>query len=202
MLASLSKVSSIQRGLSSFTAHCGLLSRAFSAVKLNTLSYSSAKSCHELAIMQALSEIESASVAVMLLATEPPLDVVSTAKMPVLVPYPFCDLSYLSSSSFIPTVPTKVSSEDRPLSTAASPRSVSPTRRSSRRRFTPRHATPMAPLNLGRLQQWIDAGRIDTSRVITMKDLLDSRAVHKIQYGVKLLADVRLLCVDWFHRLG
>ena len=48
----------------------------------------------------------------------------------------------------------------------------------------------MAPLNLGRLQQWIDAGRLDTSRVITMKDLLDSRAVHKIQYGVKLLADV------------
>ena len=49
----------------------------------------------------------------------------------------------------------------------------------------------MVPLNLGRLQQWIDAGRIDPSRVITMKDLLDSRAVHKIEYGVKLLADVK-----------
>ena len=49
---------------------------------------------------------------------------------------------------------------------------------------------PMEPLNLGRLQQWIDAGRIDPSRVITMKDLLDSRAVHDIRFGVKLLADV------------
>lgn len=51
---------------------------------------------------------------------------------------------------------------------------------------------PLEPLNLGRLQQWIDAGRIDPTRVITMKDLLDSRAVHGIQYGVKLLADVAL----------
>ena len=46
---------------------------------------------------------------------------------------------------------------------------------------------PLEPLNLGRLQQWIDAGRIDP-----MKDLLDSKAVHGIQYGVKLLADVAL----------
>lgn len=51
---------------------------------------------------------------------------------------------------------------------------------------------PLEPLNLGRLQQWIDAGRIDPTRVITMKDLLDSKAVHGIQYGVKLLADVAL----------
>lgn len=48
----------------------------------------------------------------------------------------------------------------------------------------------MEPLNLGRLQQWIDAGRIDTSRVITMKDLPDSGLVTKIRFGVKLLADV------------
>lgn len=53
---------------------------------------------------------------------------------------------------------------------------------------------PMAPLNLGHLQEWIDAGRIDTSRVITMKDLLDSRAVHQIKFGVKLLADVGERC--------
>ena len=48
----------------------------------------------------------------------------------------------------------------------------------------------MEPLNLGRLQQWIDAGRIDTSRVNTMKDLHDSGLVTKIRFGVKLLADV------------
>ena len=59
--------------------------------------------------------------------------------------------------------------------------------------LTSRFAMPLEPLNLGRLQQWIDAGRIDPSHVITMKDLLDSRAVHGIQYGVKLLADVATL---------
>lgn len=58
----------------------------------------------------------------------------------------------------------------------------------------------MAPLNLGRLQEWIDAGRIDTSRVITMKDLLDSRAVHQIKFGVKLLADVGKR--GWSQRVG
>ncbi|KAH9812200.1 ribosomal protein L18e/L15P [Melampsora americana] len=45
----------------------------------------------------------------------------------------------------------------------------------------------MSPLNLDQLQLWIDQGRIDPSKPITMKELLDSRAVHGIKDGVKLL---------------
>lgn len=46
----------------------------------------------------------------------------------------------------------------------------------------------MSPLNLDRLQSWIDQGRIDPSKPITMKHLLDSRVIHGIKDGVKLLA--------------
>ncbi|KAI5779330.1 ribosomal protein L18e/L15P [Geopyxis carbonaria] len=46
----------------------------------------------------------------------------------------------------------------------------------------------MSPLNLGRLQEWIDAGRIDPTKPITFKELLDTRCVHGIKDGVKLLA--------------
>ncbi|KAA8892608.1 ribosomal protein L18e/L15P [Sphaerosporella brunnea] len=47
----------------------------------------------------------------------------------------------------------------------------------------------MSPLNVGKLQQWIDAGRIDPTKPITFKELLDARAVHGIKDGVKLLGD-------------
>uniref|UniRef100_A0A1D1Z780 54S ribosomal protein L10, mitochondrial n=1 Tax=Anthurium amnicola TaxID=1678845 RepID=A0A1D1Z780_9ARAE len=46
-----------------------------------------------------------------------------------------------------------------------------------------------APLNLDRLQHWINNGRIDPSQPITMKHLLDSRCVRGVKDGVKLLAD-------------
>ncbi|KAF8938842.1 YmL10 [Dissophora ornata] len=45
------------------------------------------------------------------------------------------------------------------------------------------------PLNLDRLQFWIESGRIDATQPITMKHLLDSRCIHKIEDGVKLLGD-------------
>ncbi|MBW0521546.1 hypothetical protein O181_061261 [Austropuccinia psidii MF-1] len=45
----------------------------------------------------------------------------------------------------------------------------------------------MSPLNLSQLQLWIDQKRIDPTKPITMKELLDSRAVHGIKDGVKLL---------------
>lgn len=48
----------------------------------------------------------------------------------------------------------------------------------------------MSPLNLDRLQQWIDQGRIDPSRPITMKELHQSRCLHGVKDGVKLLARV------------
>lgn len=46
----------------------------------------------------------------------------------------------------------------------------------------------LSPLNLDTLQSWINQGRIDPTKPITMKHLLDSRAVHGIKDGVKLLA--------------
>ena len=47
----------------------------------------------------------------------------------------------------------------------------------------------MQPLNLSRIQSWIDQGRIDPSRPITIKELSDSNCVGKVKDGVKLLAD-------------
>ena len=46
----------------------------------------------------------------------------------------------------------------------------------------------MTPLNLDRLQSWIDQGRIDPSRPITIKELGQSRCVCNITDGVKLLS--------------
>ncbi|ORY79370.1 ribosomal protein L18e/L15P [Leucosporidium creatinivorum] len=47
----------------------------------------------------------------------------------------------------------------------------------------------MTPLNLDRLQHWIDRGLIDPSQPITMKELFETRCVHGIRDGVKLLGD-------------
>lgn len=52
-----------------------------------------------------------------------------------------------------------------------------------------------APLNLGRLQHWINQERLPTDRVITMKHLVDSGCVTDVRDGVKLLGDVRSLPV-------
>jgi large subunit ribosomal protein L15 len=46
----------------------------------------------------------------------------------------------------------------------------------------------MEELNLGKLQDWIDQGRLDPSQPITMKHLQDSNIVGKIKHGVKVLA--------------
>ncbi|KAF3908423.1 hypothetical protein ABW21_db0201510 [Orbilia brochopaga] len=43
-------------------------------------------------------------------------------------------------------------------------------------------------LNLCTVQSWIDQGRLDPTKPITLKELWDSRAVHGIKDGVKLLA--------------
>lgn len=48
----------------------------------------------------------------------------------------------------------------------------------------------MSPLNLGKLQEWIDQGRIDPTQPITFKHLVDTRCLHGIKDGVKLLAKV------------
>jgi len=54
--------------------------------------------------------------------------------------------------------------------------------------FVQHFAVDMSPLNLDRLQSWIDQGRLDPSKPITMKELNDSRCLHGVKDGVKLLA--------------
>ena len=50
------------------------------------------------------------------------------------------------------------------------------------------HAEQMSPINLDRIQDWINQGRIDPSRPITLRELAATRAVHGIKDGIKLLA--------------
>lgn len=49
----------------------------------------------------------------------------------------------------------------------------------------------MSPINLDRIQSWIDQGRLDAARPITIKELHKSRCLHGVKrHGVKLLARV------------
>ncbi|KAJ5097273.1 54S ribosomal protein L10 [Penicillium angulare] len=47
----------------------------------------------------------------------------------------------------------------------------------------------MAPVNLSRIQEWIDQGRIDPTRPITVRELAQSRCIHQYKDGVKILGD-------------
>jgi large subunit ribosomal protein L15 len=51
----------------------------------------------------------------------------------------------------------------------------------------------MAPLNVDRIQAWIDQGRLDPSQPITIKELCSSRCLHGVKDGVKLLARVCIM---------
>lgn len=46
----------------------------------------------------------------------------------------------------------------------------------------------MVPVNLDKIQSWIDQGRINPAYPITIKELADSRCVSNVRDGVKLLA--------------
>lgn len=46
----------------------------------------------------------------------------------------------------------------------------------------------MAPINLNRIQHWINQKRLDPSQPITLKELHHSKCTHGIKDGVKLLA--------------
>lgn len=52
-----------------------------------------------------------------------------------------------------------------------------------------RFATPMQPVNLAKLQLFLDMGRIDASKPITIKELVDSGMVtcSRVKHGIKLL---------------
>ena len=60
-------------------------------------------------------------------------------------------------------------------------------KRIPKRGFTNIFARKMEALNVEKLQDWIEQGRIDTTRTITMKDLVDSGLITRIKHGVKLL---------------
>ncbi|GAA5828291.1 hypothetical protein JCM3770_004953 [Rhodotorula araucariae] len=63
------------------------------------------------------------------------------------------------------------------------------TRAFPKRGFTNPNKEALVPLNLERLQHWIDRGLIDPTRPITMRELYETRCVHGVQDGVKLLGD-------------
>lgn len=46
----------------------------------------------------------------------------------------------------------------------------------------------MSPINLDKIQSWIDQGRLDPTQPITIKELASSRCLHGVKDGVKLLA--------------
>lgn len=52
-----------------------------------------------------------------------------------------------------------------------------------------------APVNLDRIQHWVDTGRLTCSREkpITARELLLSGCIHDVHDGIKILGDVRLL---------
>ena len=62
--------------------------------------------------------------------------------------------------------------------------------------FTARNTKVYAPVNLDRIQHWIDQGRLTLSpeNPITARELLLSGCVHDVHDGIKLLADVRPPC--------
>ncbi|KAF7865474.1 hypothetical protein EAF04_006449 [Stromatinia cepivora] len=56
------------------------------------------------------------------------------------------------------------------------------------RGFENHFSVDMSLINLNRIQDWIDQGRLDPTRPITLKELADSRCLHGVKDGVKLLA--------------
>ncbi|WFD02380.1 YmL10 [Malassezia obtusa] len=58
-----------------------------------------------------------------------------------------------------------------------------------KRGFINSHAKNFAPLNVDRLQYWIDQGRLNPAEPITIRELYESRCIHRVRDGVKLLGD-------------
>ncbi|KIN04236.1 hypothetical protein OIDMADRAFT_52159 [Oidiodendron maius Zn] len=56
------------------------------------------------------------------------------------------------------------------------------------RGFENQFSAEMSPINLDRIQSWIDQGRLDPTKPITVKELVKSRCLHGVKDGVKLLA--------------
>ncbi|KAE9967551.1 hypothetical protein BLS_002809 [Venturia inaequalis] len=59
---------------------------------------------------------------------------------------------------------------------------------SGTRGFENHFSLDMSKINLDRIQSWIDQGRLDPTKPITIKELAASRCLHGVKDGVKLLA--------------
>ncbi|KAF9452813.1 ribosomal protein L15 [Macrolepiota fuliginosa MF-IS2] len=60
-----------------------------------------------------------------------------------------------------------------------------------KRGFVNRNAKTYAPVNLDRIQHWVDQGRLESSpeKPITARELLLSGCVHSVHDGIKILGD-------------
>ncbi|KAL8860053.1 MAG: hypothetical protein Q9178_003602 [Gyalolechia marmorata] len=56
------------------------------------------------------------------------------------------------------------------------------------RGFDNQFSVDMKPLNLEKVQSWVDQGRLNPSKPITIRELAKSRCVSQVKDGVKLLA--------------
>ncbi|KAN0061923.1 YmL10 [Thecaphora frezii] len=63
------------------------------------------------------------------------------------------------------------------------------TRRFPKRGFNNVHAQKYVPVNLDKIQHWIDRGLLDPSAPITAKELYETRCIHSLRDGVKILGD-------------
>ncbi|SPO27881.1 related to MRPL10 - mitochondrial ribosomal protein, large subunit [Ustilago trichophora] len=63
------------------------------------------------------------------------------------------------------------------------------TRRYPKRGFTNVHGQTYVPVNLDKIQHWINRGLLDPSRPITARELYETRCIHSLKDGVKILGE-------------
>ncbi|EPQ26367.1 uncharacterized protein PFL1_06015 [Pseudozyma flocculosa PF-1] len=63
------------------------------------------------------------------------------------------------------------------------------TRRFPKRGFNNVNAQKYVPVNLDKIQHWIDRGLLDPSEPITAKELFETRCIHSLRDGVKVLGE-------------
>lgn len=51
------------------------------------------------------------------------------------------------------------------------------------------HGQTFVPVNLDKIQHWINRGLLDPSRPITAKELYETRCIHSLKDGVKILGE-------------
>ncbi|TKY89448.1 hypothetical protein EX895_001979 [Sporisorium graminicola] len=63
------------------------------------------------------------------------------------------------------------------------------TRRYPKRGFNNVHGQTFVAVNLDKIQHWINRGLLDPSRPITAKELYETRCIHSLKDGVKILGE-------------